>query len=79
MLTMGLDPYTAGLLSQLGGNLISNIFSPGRPAAASGVSAAQVAAVLEQRRQRDAATRNAWLIGGGLVVAGGLALFLLRR
>jgi hypothetical protein len=77
-MTFGFDPITAGLLSQLGGNLLSNIFSP--PAAApAGPSATQVAALLAQR-QRDAdASRNAWLIGLGLAAAGAVAVLVLAR
>lgn len=71
-----MDPATATLLTTIGTTVLSSIFGPSQP---QGPTQAQILAALERKRQEDAATRQAWLIGGGLVGVGLIAFLLISR
>lgn len=70
-----MDPATAALITTLGQGFLQSIFAPPQ----SGLSQAQIAAILEQRRQQEAATQRNWLIGGGLVAAAVVAYLVVSR
>ncbi len=70
-----MDPATATLITSLGSSFLSSIFQPQQPQ----LSPAQIAAILEQRRQQEAASQRAWLIGGGLALAAIVAYVVVSR
>jgi hypothetical protein len=70
-----MDPATATLITTLGESFLSSIFTPATPQ----LSQAQIAAILEQKRQQEAATQRAWLIGGGLAAAALVAYLVISR
>lgn len=75
--TIGLDPITGTLLTNVASNLLQNIFGPSQP---SGPSSADIAAALARQRQQqqaDSARRNAWMIGIGLAAVGVVAVWML--
>lgn len=83
-MTLGLDPLTAGIATTILPNLIDAFFRPPAqaPAAPAGLSSAQLANILAQQeaaRRSSDRTRNAWLIGIGLVAVGVVAVVMVRR
>ncbi len=71
-----MDPATATLLTTLGAQFLASVLSPSPPQ----LTQAQIAAILEQKRQQEAAaTQRAWLIGGGLAAAALVAYLVISR
>jgi len=71
-----MDPATATLVTTLGSSFLQSIFAPPQQPQ---LSQAQIAAILEQRRQQEAATQRNWLIGGGLAAVALVAYLMLSR
>lgn len=71
-----MDPATATILTSLGTSFLANIFGPAQPP---GPTQAQILAALQRQQQEQAAARQAWLIGGGLVGVGLIAFLLISR
>jgi hypothetical protein len=77
--TLGVDPLTTTLVTEVGIPWLTSFLGGGSSAPAPGLTPTQIAAALEAQRRAAAARTQTWLIVGGGVAVLGLAVLLLVR